>query len=140
MTRKQTPDVLGSLLEEESEAPASKDAKSPKQQSSKSSKQQSGKTSKQQSGKPPEQQNAKALERFDDILSADEKTRSTLYFASETTYALDEAKLRLRRMLKPENLKSISKSSIAEAALLLALQDLDERGEDSDIARLLAKQ
>jgi hypothetical protein len=132
MTRKQTPDVLGSLLEEESEAPASKDAKSSKQQSSK--------TSKQQSGKPPEQQNAKALERFDDILSADEKTRSTLYFASETTYALDEAKLRLRRMLKPENLKSISKSSIAEAALLLALQDLDERGEDSDIARLLAKQ
>ena len=132
MTRKQTPDVLGSLLEEESETPESKDVKASKQQSSKTSKQQSGKASKQQ--------NAKLLEQFDDILSADEKTRSTLYFASETTYALEEAKLRLRKMLKPENLKSISKSSIAEAALLLALQDLDERGENSDIARLLAKQ
>lgn len=124
MTRKQTPDVLGSLLEEGSETPESKDVKA----------------SKQQNGKASKQQNAKLLEQFDDILSADEKTRSTLYFASETTYALEEAKLRLRKMLKPENLKSISKSSIAEAALLLALQDLDERGENSDIARLLAKQ
>jgi hypothetical protein len=132
MSRKTTPDVLGNLLGEDEETTKSQDDMTANQQTSKTVNRQDSKPSKQQAGKPSKQ--------FSAMLASEEKKKSTLYFAPETVYALDEAKLQLRRMLEPDNLKAISKSSIAEAALLLALQDLAKKGEDSAIARLLAKQ
>ncbi len=140
MSRKTTPDVLGSLLGEDEETTRPQDDMTANQQSGKTVKRQTSKTASRQDNKPSKQQAGKPSKQFSATLASEEKKKSTLYFAPETMYALDEAKLQLRRMLEPDNLKAISKSSIAEAALLLALQDLTEKGKDSAIARLLAKQ
>ena len=117
--RKQTPDVLGQLMGGDPEE-----------------RQQSGKASKRQNAKPSNQQSGKTLRQR---LATEGKTKATLYLSPETAYELELAKLELRRLVKPDNLKDVTKSSIAEAALILALQDLEAQGEESAIVRELRK-
>jgi hypothetical protein len=119
MTRRKTPNVLGDLMGEEPEE---------RQQTSKPVNQQDSKTAKRQAVKPLRQR-----------LASEDKTKVTLYLSPDTAFDLDGAKLQLRRLVKPDNLKDVTKSSIAEAALILALQDLEAQGEESAIARELRK-
>jgi hypothetical protein len=66
----------------------------------------------------------------------EEKKKSNTYYLTEDTFwRLDEAKAKLRRM-SGEN---ISKSDIIEWALVIALDELDQRGEDSYLAIKISK-
>lgn len=118
--RKETPDVLGSLLGGDQPA-----AQEPVQDDSKPAKQQAGKPSRQPAAKPAAEEE-------------EEKIKATFYLSPGTVYALDEAKSRLRRMIEPERLTEISKSSITEEALQIALEELAREGEDSRLAKRLA--
>jgi hypothetical protein len=66
-----------------------------------------------------------------------ESIKITVYLSEDTAYGLDEAKGSLRRLLKPDRARTITKSSIVEAALSLALQELQEKQEDSSLAKYL---
>lgn len=127
MTRKPTPNVLGDLMGEEPEE---------RRQSVKASKRQDSKAAKRQSGKPASRQAVKTLAQR---LAAEGKTKATLYLSPETAYDLERAKPELRRLVEPQDLKDVTKSSIAEVALVLALRDLEDRGRDSDLATELAR-
>lgn len=115
--RKRTPDVLGQLMGGDPEE-----------------RQQTAKAAKRQDAKPSNQQSAKTLRQR---LATGGKTKATLYLSPETAYELELAKLELRKVLDPDNLKDVTKSSIAEAALSLALRGLEADGENSAIAKEL---
>jgi hypothetical protein len=66
-----------------------------------------------------------------------ETVKITVYLPEDTAYGLDEAKGSLRKLLKPDRARSITKSTIVEAALSLALQELQEKQEESSLARYL---
>lgn len=119
MTRKKTPNVLGDLMGEESEE-----------------RQQNAKPAKRQDRKAVKRQTVKTLR---DRLAAESKDKATLYLSPQTAYDLELAKLELRRLVNPENLKDVTKSSITEVALVLALEDLEQRGKDSAIVAELEK-
>jgi hypothetical protein len=127
MTRKKTPNVLGDLMGEEPEE---------RQQSGKPANQQDSKASSRQAVRPAKRQAVKTLRQR---LASEDKVKVTLYLSPETAYALDGAKLELRRLVKPDNLKDVTKSSITEAAIVLALQDLEAKGNKSALATELAK-
>jgi hypothetical protein len=89
-------------------------------------------TASRQNRKTAKQQNAKIGE------EEQERVKLTVYIPENTAYALEKAKLTLRQTLKPASMNDISKSTIVEAALSLALADLDEKGSESLIAQKLA--
>ena len=123
--RKQTPDILGSVLGAEEEPAAPPPAKAPEEAS-----------------KPAKQPRGKAAEEAREPAPAPsgEKAKVTLYFAPETVEALEAGWLQLRRLIQTERRNQISKSSIVETALLIALEDLKKKGERSQIAGRLEEQ
>ncbi len=92
----------------------------------------------QSSGKTESQQIRKTSNQQDGETAETERVKVTVYIREETGFALEQAKLILRQKLKPENLNSISKSAIVEAALAMALGDLEENGTESQLARKLS--
>jgi hypothetical protein len=109
--RKKMPDVMGQLLAGPLGSPVS-----------------------QQTGIPAKQQNSMPVTQ-----PGDEKVKATYYLSPRTVDALDEAKLKLRRLL-PKSKRQISTSAIVDAAIQLIITDLDVEGEKSQLASLLVNQ
>lgn len=110
--RKKTPDIMGELLGGQEEDQRPEEAGTPERQ--------------------PASVPAKP--------SSDEKTKATYYLSESTVDALEEAWLKLRRMADSDARKQISKSLIVDAALQIALVDLEENGEVSRLASVLVSQ
>jgi hypothetical protein len=121
--RKQTPDILGSLLgdkkpEDTSKPEYHKDSKPARQLTSKPVRQQARKTGRQPTSK-----------------TASQKLKATYYLDVEAVEALEEAWMQLRKMASTDTRSSISKSLIVGAALQIALMELEKAGQQSQIAR-----
>lgn len=68
---------------------------------------------------------------------ADEKIKVTLYMSREVADSIDEARLLLLRLIRPESKHDVSRSAIVERAIQLALDELLAKGEASSLARAL---
>ena len=55
-------------------------------------------------------------------------------------FSLEEARLKLRELARPEGRAKITKSLIVEVAIQLAIEELEASGEKSPLARMLAWQ
>ena len=66
--------------------------------------------------------------------------KATFYLSREVLFSLEEARLKLRVLARPEGRAKISKSLIVEVAIHLAIEDLEASGEKSPLARMLAWQ
>lgn len=69
----------------------------------------------------------------------DEKVKVTYYLSPQTLDALEEAKLKLRRLI-PKAKRQISTSAIVDVAIQIVLSELDSEGEKSQLASLLVNQ
>ena len=152
--REQTPDVLGKLMggkrpaappPEQEEAPAEKP---PEQKSAESDSKaedspeeepQEKPTSipaKQQASKPVSQRTRKPKA----PPPSDEKIKATFYLSLETLDALEAGQLQLRRLAGHEKRGKVSKSSIVDLSLWAALEELQAKGEKSQLASMMVKQ
>jgi hypothetical protein len=93
-------------------------------------KRQNVKTSKPQSVKTAERQIAKTSKRYD-VTDIALENRLTIYLSEKSLQALEESWLKIRRMTKSK----ISKSVLIDRAVLLAAQELDRKGEKSDLVK-----
>jgi hypothetical protein len=109
--RKKTPDVMGELLVGHARAAPQPQAIPPV---------------KQQTSLPVDQQDG-------------EKVKATYYLSPHTLDALEAAKLQLRRLARRKK-RAISSSAIVDAALKMALADLEAGGADSALASMLTNQ
>ena len=66
--------------------------------------------------------------------------KATFYLTKEVLDSLEEARLKLREMARPEGRAKITKSLIVEVAIQLALEELEASGEKSPLAGMLAWQ
>ena len=66
--------------------------------------------------------------------------KATFYLTREVLASLEEARLKLREMARPEGKAKITKSLIVEVAIQLAIEDLEASGEKSPLAGMLAWQ
>ena len=63
--------------------------------------------------------------------------KGTYYISPDADDALEEARRTLRRLLQPDRKHDVTKSKIVDAAILMAVQELRERGAESALARAL---
>ena len=117
--RKTTPDIMGALLGKEAE-PVSKSTKPRKQRDSMSMRRHTGSPARQPAG------DLKAV-------------KATYYFSPETIEAIDEAWMKLRRLAGTAGRSSVSKSLIVENAIQMALQELENKGDKSQIASMTVR-
>ena len=66
--------------------------------------------------------------------------KATFYLTREVRASLEEARLKLREMPRPEGKAKITKSLIVEVAIQLAIEALETSGEKSPLAGMLAWQ
>ena len=66
--------------------------------------------------------------------------KASFYLTREVLVSLEEARLKLREMARPEGKAKITKSLIVEVAIQLAIEDLEASGEKSPLAGMLAWQ
>ncbi len=68
----------------------------------------------------------------------EEKVKVTFYVSHDIQYELDYARLQLLR-LAPRNInkRQVSKSAIVEAALKIAIANLEQQGDNSALAQML---
>ena len=66
--------------------------------------------------------------------------KATFYLTREVLASLEEARLKLREMARPEGTAKITKSLIVEVAIQLAIEGLENSGEKSPLAGMLAWQ
>ena len=66
--------------------------------------------------------------------------KATFYLSREVLFSLEEARLKLRELARPEGRAKITKSLIVEVAIHLAIEELEASGEKSPLARMLAWQ
>jgi hypothetical protein len=66
--------------------------------------------------------------------------KATFYLSREVLFSLEEARLKLRDLARPEGRAKITKSLIVEVAIHVAIEDLEASGEKSPLARMLAWQ
>jgi hypothetical protein len=66
--------------------------------------------------------------------------KATFYLSREVLFSLEEARLKLRELARPEGRAKITKSLIVEVAIHLAIEDLEASGEKSPLAGMLAWQ
>ena len=64
----------------------------------------------------------------------------SFYLTREVLVSLEEARLKLRELARPEGRTKITKSLIVEVAIQLAIEELEASGEKSPLARMLAWQ
>ncbi len=136
--RKQTPDILGDLLGQrpapgpkeplpDAGKPASQDTGIPVRQHT-------GMPVKQQASRPARQRTGKPVSKES---SEEERLKATYYLSPATLDALEEAWLQLRRMAGSGGRGRISKSAIVEAAILQAVQELEDKEGQSQLATRL---
>ena len=126
--REETPNELGKLLgggpppekPEQQAPPVSRPAIKP-------AKLQPSRTASQRVKKPPV------------LPISDKKAKATYYLFPETLDALEAGWLQLRRLASYDRTK-ISKSLIVEASLLMALEELKDKAEKSQLAIMLVSQ
>ena len=63
--------------------------------------------------------------------------KGTYYISPDADDALEEARRTLRRLLQPDRKHDVTKSKIVDAAILMAVQELREKGAESALARAL---
>jgi len=151
--RKKTPDILGSLLGGQRPAPeaqpepakdgqdqAEQDTSMPvSQHAGIPVSQYTSKPARQHAGKPVRQQARKPAKK-EEPAGDQETLKATFYLSQEAIDALEEARLRLRKMAGKDERARISKSAIVDAAILLAKEDLEAKAEKSQLAgRLVSK-
>lgn len=138
--RKKTPDILADLLG--TDAPSlpiennQNASKTVKRQTSKTLNQQSVKTA--NSIEPLETDNSEPTEDN----PASNKVKMTFYLSEESAELLEDAQRALRRLVRNGNGADVgkaatSKSALLEGALKLACEDLEKKGDQSQLARLL---
>ena len=66
--------------------------------------------------------------------------KATFYLSREVLFSLEEARLKLRDLARPEGRAKITKSLIVEVAIHLAIEELEASGEKSPLAGMLAWQ
>ena len=66
--------------------------------------------------------------------------KAAFYLTREVLFSLEEARLKLRELARPEGRAKITKSLIAEVAIHLAIEELEASGEKSPLARMIAWQ
>jgi cell division septation protein DedD len=143
--RKQTPDILGSLLgdkkpEDTSKPEYHKDSKPVRQQARKPVERPTSKTASQKT-----QQSDKAVREAPEPVrepsteASGEKIKATYYLAIEAVERLEDAWAQLRRMSSTDTRSSISKSLIVEEALQIVLEELEKTGQKSKLAKKLLK-
>jgi hypothetical protein len=66
--------------------------------------------------------------------------KASFYLTREVLVSLEEARLKLREMARPEGKAKITKSLIVEVAIQLAIEELETSGEKSPLAGMLAWQ
>jgi hypothetical protein len=66
--------------------------------------------------------------------------KATFYLSREVLFSLEEARLKLRELARPEGRAKITKSLIVEVAIQLAIEELEASGEKSPLAGMLAWQ
>jgi hypothetical protein len=66
--------------------------------------------------------------------------KATFYLTRDALFSLEEARLKLREMARPEGRAKITKSLIVEVAIQLAIEELEASGEKSPLAGMLAWQ
>ena len=66
--------------------------------------------------------------------------KATFYLSREVLFSLEQARLKLIEFARPEGRAKITKSLIVEAAIQLAIEELEASGEESPLARMLAWQ
>lgn len=64
-----------------------------------------------------------------------EKTRISLFIKFQTSYDLEELKMKIRRYAPRSDMSKISKSSIVEAAIDIVKADFEENGMDSALVQ-----
>jgi hypothetical protein len=141
--RKQTPDILGSLLgdkkaEDTIKPEYHKDSKPVKQPTSKPVSHKNSKTEVKSTSKPDKatvEAPGKPEESVEE--ASEQKLKATYYLAVEAVDALEEGWYQLRKMASTDNRTSISKSLIVETALQIALEELEKSGQKSSLAKKL---
>ena len=141
--RKETPDILGSLLGDKKPEEKQKDTIKPEyHKDSKPVRQQARKpvekpTSKtvsqktQQPDKAPTEAPEPARE------PSGEKLKATYYISIEAVEALEEGWYQLRKLASTDARTGISKSLIVEEALQIVLEELERTGQKSKLAKKL---
>jgi len=149
--RKETPDILGSLLgdkkpedqkqEDTSKPEYHKDSKPVRQQARKPVEKPDSKTVRQKTRKsaaaapePPEAVREPSTE------ASGEKIKATYYISIEAVEALEDAWAQLRKMASTDTRTSISKSLIVEQALQIVLEELEKTGQKSRLAKRLLEE
>ncbi len=88
-------------------------------------------TTRQPARPEPVDDAASGAQRESGRIKHDEKM--TVYVTSEELLALEQSRLQLRGMVG----RNVDRGRLVRAAIALALEDLDARGADSDVARRL---
>ncbi len=109
--RKQTPNILDKVIdgEQTTSTPAQHNTSTPVQHNT-------SKTVKHHNGKA----------------GSDDKIKGTFYLTAAVMEQLDDAWLSLRKQAQQRS--QVSKSAIVEAALQIALDDIQKRGSESQVA------
>lgn len=80
-----------------------------------------------------ERPNTSKTEKPNSGKNSEEKVKATYYMATGTEQRLEAAWMKLRRMTG----RKVSKSEIVEAAIRRAVQELDDRGDESELMKRL---
>ncbi len=139
--RKQTPDILGSLLGDiKPEATKKEDTIKPEyhkagipeyHKDSKPVRQSTSKTVGKPTSKPASQKAGKPVSAPGET----DKLKATYYISIEAIDALEASWMQLRKMASTDGRSSISKSLIVETALQIVLDELESKGSSSQIAK-----
>lgn len=122
--RKETPDILGNLL-------SGRDtSKTANPSTSKLLIQYNSETEKQYTSGAVIQHDSEMVEQG----TSEEKIKATYYLSSEGADAIEELWYKLRKLASKEHRNQISKSLIVDQVLQLALEQLEDQGENSHIA------
>jgi hypothetical protein len=139
--RKKTPDILGSLLGgADIETPKkTEDQNTIKPEYHKDSKPEVKPTIKpvRQKTSPPKDKDLIAGKEQEE--APGDKVKATYYISSEIVEALEEGWIQLRRLTPKDQRSQISKSLIVELALQTALEELDNKGSKSLLAKKAKK-
>ena len=133
--RKKTPNILADLLSDSPQNPAT-EQKTVRQQAVLPAKQHSGKGA----IAPAISDAAEASEQENTPDEVTAKIKVTFYLSEDSVDLLEEAQRMLRRMNRGNGKTSkatTSKSALLQEALKLACADLENRGEESQLARML---
>jgi hypothetical protein len=144
--RKQTPDILGNLMLSTPESTEQESNKAIKPASNKTIKQESTASVQQESNKTIKPANNKAIK----LVSSKEsklvsnkaihelaKEKATFNLSVSTLQALEDAWMSLRRTSTAED--KVTKTSIVETALTLALTELETKGKLSSLYKKLTQ-